>query len=235
MSYTKTNWQNLPNTSTPVVASSLNNMENGIKQNDTVLGGEAYDSTATYEIGDVCIYNDTLYKCTTAITTAEAWNSSHWTATTINDEIDELRKSGGIPTNSVIGYDGSTIPGGFEEVSNPNIYSANEIVIGEWFGKPLYRKVLFLENTEIQSGNNTISHSISGLKELVNANLKLHTTGLDGGNSNTYMSPMYKSSSSYKLMSVTYVTKTNCTVYSAEHWSEDYSWYIIFEYTKTTD
>lgn len=51
---------------------------------------DAYDDTSTYTVGDLCIYNNALYKCTTAITTAEAWNASHWTATSIADEISEL-------------------------------------------------------------------------------------------------------------------------------------------------
>lgn len=51
---------------------------------------DAYDDTATYSVDDLCIYNNALYKCTTAITTAEAWNASHWTATSIADEISEL-------------------------------------------------------------------------------------------------------------------------------------------------
>lgn len=51
---------------------------------------DAYDDTATYTVGDLCIYNNALYKCTTAITTAEAWNASHWTATSIAVEISEL-------------------------------------------------------------------------------------------------------------------------------------------------
>lgn len=51
---------------------------------------DAYDDTATYAVGDLCIYNNALYKCTTAITTAEAWNASHWTATSIADEISRI-------------------------------------------------------------------------------------------------------------------------------------------------
>lgn len=51
---------------------------------------DAYDETATYTVGDLCIYNNALYKCTTAITTAEAWNASHWTATSIADEISRI-------------------------------------------------------------------------------------------------------------------------------------------------
>ena len=51
---------------------------------------DAYDDTATYSVGDLCIYNNTLYKCTTAITTAEAWNANHWAQTSIADEISRI-------------------------------------------------------------------------------------------------------------------------------------------------
>lgn len=39
-----------------------------------------YDSTATYALGDLCKYNNVVYQCTTAISTAEAWNPDHWEA-----------------------------------------------------------------------------------------------------------------------------------------------------------
>lgn len=41
MAYTKTNWQDLPNTTTPITATNLNNMETGIKENDNKLLGNA--------------------------------------------------------------------------------------------------------------------------------------------------------------------------------------------------
>lgn len=50
---------------------------------------DAYSSSATYALGDLCIYNNRLYRCTTAVSTAEAWNSSKWTATSIAKEIGE--------------------------------------------------------------------------------------------------------------------------------------------------
>lgn len=49
---------------------------------------DAYSASSTYKVGELCIYNNALYRCTTAINTAEAWNSSHWTATTIAEEIE---------------------------------------------------------------------------------------------------------------------------------------------------
>ena len=63
-----------------------------INEHHAVIGYsyDAYDDTSTYAVGDLCIYNNTLYKCTTAITTAEAWNASHWTATSIADEISRI-------------------------------------------------------------------------------------------------------------------------------------------------
>lgn len=46
---------------------------------------EEYDSTATYDIGDFVIHSGVLYKCTTAISTPEAWTSAHWTSTLVVD------------------------------------------------------------------------------------------------------------------------------------------------------
>lgn len=48
---------------------------------------EDYDSSATYDLDSYCIHNNTLYKCTTAISTAEAWNSAHWSLVLIGDEL----------------------------------------------------------------------------------------------------------------------------------------------------
>lgn len=43
----------------------------------------------TYAVGDYCLYDGGLYRCTTAITTAEAWNSAHWTKINVMDELSE--------------------------------------------------------------------------------------------------------------------------------------------------
>lgn len=46
---------------------------------------DQYDSTKTYAVGDYCIYNNTLYRCTGA--TTGAWNSSKWSAIKITNEL----------------------------------------------------------------------------------------------------------------------------------------------------
>ncbi len=52
------------------------------KANLTVIAPQ-YSASATYAVGDVVIYNGDLYRCTTAITRAEAWNPAHWTAVSL--------------------------------------------------------------------------------------------------------------------------------------------------------
>ena len=60
---------------------------------DAAMTGFAsvYDATKTYAVGDFCVYGGTVYECTTAITTAEAWTAAHWRATTAGSEIANLK------------------------------------------------------------------------------------------------------------------------------------------------
>ena len=56
----------------------------------TALASE-YDPTATYAFDDYCMHLGNYYRCTTAIPVAEAWNSAHWTETSIIDTISAIR------------------------------------------------------------------------------------------------------------------------------------------------
>lgn len=88
MAYEKQNWKDLPDETTPITKDRLEHMEDGIYENDINtnsllealgLNNDTYDATKTYVIGDMVIKNHTIYECTIAITTAEVWNSAHWT------------------------------------------------------------------------------------------------------------------------------------------------------------
>ena len=48
----------------------------------------AYSTSATYAVGDYVNYNGSIYRCTTAITTAESWTSGHWTAVTLGTDLE---------------------------------------------------------------------------------------------------------------------------------------------------
>ena len=37
-----------------------------------------YSNTQTYALNDLCLHDGGVYKCTTAISTAEEWNANHW-------------------------------------------------------------------------------------------------------------------------------------------------------------
>ena len=50
-----------------------------------------YSPSATYNVGDLVIHDNQLYQCTTKISTAEAWNPNHWTESTVEDELTNLK------------------------------------------------------------------------------------------------------------------------------------------------
>ena len=53
----------------------------------------AYSSSATYNVGDYVIYDNTLYKCKTVIATAETWTASHWTQAVVSDDTANLKSA----------------------------------------------------------------------------------------------------------------------------------------------
>ena len=59
----------------------------------------SYSSSSTYDLGDLCLYHNLLYECTTAITTAEAWTAAHWTQVNISDELDKKANLTDIPAD----------------------------------------------------------------------------------------------------------------------------------------
>ena len=54
---------------------------------------DAYSASSIYQVGDLCLYDGDLYRCITAIATSETWNSSHWTQTTIEAELESISSS----------------------------------------------------------------------------------------------------------------------------------------------
>ena len=56
-------------------------------------------SQRTYAKGELCIYENVLYRCKDGIPTAEAWNSSHWETTNIGVELGDL--NGAINTDTL--------------------------------------------------------------------------------------------------------------------------------------
>lgn len=94
--------------------------------NQTIIGGinelakdknvaDEYDDTQTYDKGDVVIYKNTLYICTTNNTTG-AWDATKWTATTVQSLIGDL--------SDLTTTDKSSLVGAVNEVNGKqNIYA----------------------------------------------------------------------------------------------------------------
>lgn len=51
-----------------------------------------YSASATYAVGDYCRYNSKIYTCTTAIATAEAFDSTKWQEVVIGNEMGGLKR-----------------------------------------------------------------------------------------------------------------------------------------------
>ena len=88
-----------------------------------------YSSSATYAVGDYVYYNNTLYKCTTAITTAEAWTAAHWTVTKLAEDVGVLKSATSelIADNSRTVIPFQTVGTGFINVANGVVNSSSTL------------------------------------------------------------------------------------------------------------
>lgn len=56
------------------------------KADATSLDGE-YDGSRGYSVGETCVHDGVLYRCTAAVEAGDDWDDSHWTATTLKAEL----------------------------------------------------------------------------------------------------------------------------------------------------
>lgn len=76
----------------------------GIPQGEAGAGAagvvaSAYSASSTYAVGDYVIHNSNLYRCTTAITTAEAFTAARWTQIVLADDVSNLKSDLNRPLN----------------------------------------------------------------------------------------------------------------------------------------
>ena len=70
------------------VVSNIGGLSNEYLTRNSNIAND-YSSSSTYAVGDYVFYGNILYRCTTAITTAESWNSAHWTQATATTDIED--------------------------------------------------------------------------------------------------------------------------------------------------
>ena len=74
----------------------------GVGQAKSIVS-DAYSGSSTYNVGDYCIYDNKLYRCITAVTTAESFDSAKWKETSVKSELSTLNSNiNTIESNSYI-------------------------------------------------------------------------------------------------------------------------------------
>lgn len=138
----KINFQDLPNTTTPIDANNLNLLQDNIEN----------------DIGDLSELETTeKTDLVSAINEANQHGSGGGGET--------------LPVGAEIEFDGQStdIPTGWEEITNPDSYSTTEIKTNKtWIdGKPIYRKVINIGSITNTTSNNTVNPNISNLDTLI--------------------------------------------------------------------
>lgn len=165
--------------------------------------------------------------------------SNYYNKSEVDALIEDIPSSGGgdgvdtLPIGSIVEYDGDTVPDGYEEVSD---YSTEEVEIGTWIdGKPLYRKVGSITFTSAYNGTGShkrgsfISSDIDyGTITKIFSSPNLSTSLYNGYNSavasNIYVENTSGNSNKGYIMGF-----TNRSDFL------NVPFYIVVEYTKTTD
>ena len=131
-----------------------------------------------------------------------------------------------LPVGTEVDYDGSTVPSGWTEIPDPNTYSTDEVRIGTFNGKPLYRKVIETTTTTAGTEKKTDISNLNVDKLILNGFINTSSLGLP---LNAYIS-----SSNYII---TYHSKSSneirTTVTDSSYANKELVY--ILEYTKTTD
>ncbi len=109
-----------------------------------------------------------------------------------------------------------------------NIYSTTETIVGKWIDdKPIYRKVIS-GITGSSAGEKTIAHGISNLDKFIKID------GFTDENDQRILPSFYRDFQEQYALSVYYANATDILItYGSARTSKDF--YLILEYTKTTD
>lgn len=202
-----------------------------------------YDDTATYEVGDIVTYESNLYKCITAISTAETFDPTKWEATTAVEEgsgggggSSVIPNPTGTPTDtlSTVSIDGTIYGiegsgGGSISGEGVEIYSEDEYIVGKWVdGKKLYQKSFSIAS--FPSGTITIDVSSLNIENFVYAEGEANLIQ-NGIVVETIIIPAYTSSSYHNA-----IRYQNGNVQILHGGLNEYtSGHITIRYTKTVE
>lgn len=73
-------------TTDKTLTGAINEVAQGSVSADVIA--DEFSTESTYAVDDYVMHEGSLYKCTTAVTTAGAWDSTKWTETLVMDEVE---------------------------------------------------------------------------------------------------------------------------------------------------
>ena len=118
---------------------------------------DGFSTSSTYDVGNLVIHNNQLYKCIVAVPTAGAWNAANWQQTTIAAEL------GGGDDNLAYVEDGST--------ASRN-YNAGDYII--WQGTAYQASTAIASGSSLSVGTN-LTTIPGGVANALNDSLKSYT------------------------------------------------------------
>lgn len=157
------------------------NLTDGVNILSVLLGAEPYVNTRTYAVGEYCIYEKELYKCTTAVTSAEDFDSNKWTLTNVKTELTELNSSLEYKTASNFYYLDISQP--YTTIPNLSSYRngicyVKSSSLGKWFGVPF--DVANIIDTGLSSQIYVTSNLYIRDFAVVKANNRIEYDGVNG-------------------------------------------------------
>lgn len=76
-----------------ITEAELTSALSGLREAFNANIAEGYSSSSVYSEGDYCLYNNVLYRCKTDILSPEAWDSTHWEAASLADDVQDLSEN----------------------------------------------------------------------------------------------------------------------------------------------
>ena len=193
-------------------------------------------STVSYTATEDCAFDFLAYSYNGSNAFLQIDGKNIFTSSAGTNRNTFLLKKGQVATVGSYNTNGSyTVYGLKGGGSSSHNYSTNEQVIGTWIdGKPVYEKTLEINNIDMGNVNGTkttIPHGISNFKDLVDLRMNCPKLGVsskdelfDGNNGNAI--------AHFRVNATNVYCQAGSAWYSG---SADRYWYIILQYTKTTD
>ena len=120
------------------MANLIGQISGGSGKLNSTQAADAYDPTATYAVGDKVSYAGNVYSCISAISTPEAWDSTHWDQVDpIQDQVDDVRNTLNSKADAPIALSLTLASGSWSSAAPPTqtvsatgVTASNIVIIG---------------------------------------------------------------------------------------------------------